>query len=119
MDTAVENFFSAWAEQDSATRDAQIDSTLGASIFYADPRTEAPLSDAGAVKEYVGMFSKMAPGMPVSVAGISKTLNFIRATVRFGEGDQSQLGQYVIDLDSAGKITRMVGFVGVTDAAPE
>ena len=116
MDTAVDKFFSAWAEQDATIRDAQVDSSLGAKIFYADPRTEAPLCDAAAVKEYVGMFSKMAPGMPVSVAGISTTLNFIRATVRFGDAEQSQLGQYVIDLDDAGQITRMVGFVGVADA---
>jgi len=116
MDTAVEKFFSAWAEQDTAIRDAQVDSSLAAEIFYADPRTEAPLCDAAEVKEYVGMFSKMAPGMTVSVAGISTTLNFVRATVRFGEGDQSQLGQYVVDLDDAGQITRMVGFVGVADA---
>ena len=115
MDTAVEKFFSAWAEQDTAIRDAQVDSSLAAEIFYADPRTEAPLCDAAEVKEYVGMFSKMAPGMPVSVAGISTSLNFVRATVRFGEGDQSQLGQYVIDLDDSGQITRMVGFVGVAD----
>jgi hypothetical protein len=115
MSKAIETFFSAWAEQDAAIRDAQVDSSLGAEIFYADPRTEAPLRNAAEVKEYVGMFSKMAPGMPVSVAGISTTLNFVRATVRFGEGDQSQLGQYVIDLDDAGLITRMIGFVGVTD----
>lgn len=115
MSTAVENFFSAWAEQDAAIRNAQVDKSLGAEIFYADPRTEAPLRNAAEVKEYVGMFSKMAPGMPVSVAGISTTLNFVRVTVRFGEGDQSQLGQYVIDLDDAGLITRMIGFVGVTD----
>ena len=116
MSKAVEKFFSAWAEQDATIRDAQVDSTLGASIFYADPRTEAPLTDASALKEYVSMFSKMAPGMPVSVVSTSTTLNFVRATIRFGEGDQSQSGQYVIDLDDAGQITRMIGFVGVGDA---
>jgi len=116
MSTAVESFFTAWSEGDATTRDAQVKGALGTGIFYADPRTDAPLTDADAVCEYVGMFSKMAPGMPVSVASMSTTLTFVRATVRFGDGDQGQLGQYIVDLDDAGKITRMIGFVGVGDA---
>jgi ABC-type transport system involved in cytochrome bd biosynthesis fused ATPase/permease subunit len=39
-------------------------------------------------------------------------LNFVRATVRFGTGAQTQWGQYTSDLDAAGKITRLIGFVG-------
>jgi len=112
MSDALTAFFAAWSVGDDATRDAQVDDALGASILYADPRTEAPLTTATAVKDYVGQFSKMAPGMPVSVANVSTTLTFARATVQFGAGDQCQWGQYTADLDDAGKITRLIGFVG-------
>jgi hypothetical protein len=113
MSDALNDFFTAWALSDDAARASQIDGTLGANILYADPRTEAPLTTADAVKEYVGMFSQMAPGMPVSVVNVSTTLTFARATVQFGAGEQSQMGQYIADLDDAGKITRLIGFVGM------
>jgi hypothetical protein len=113
MSDALIDFFAAWAVADAAKRNSLIDGALGASILYADPRTEAPLTTADAVKEYVSMFSKMAPGMPVAVVHTSTTLNFARATVHFGAGDQQQSGQYTADLDDNGKITRLVGFVGM------
>lgn len=113
MTDSVTKFFAAWAEQDETARNGMIDEALGDTILYADPRTDAALTDADAVKAYVGQFSKMAPGMPVAAAHISTTLSFARATVLFGAGEQSQTGQYVADLDAAGKITRLVGFVGM------
>jgi len=113
MSDALNAFFTAWALEDAEARNAQIDTALGDTILYADPRTEAPLTSGDAVKDYVGMFSKMAPGMPVSVANVSTTLAYARATVQFGAGDQSQWGQYIADLDDTGKITRLVGFVGM------
>ncbi len=112
MTASVEAFFTAWGLADDAAREAQITDSLGASIFYADPRTEAPLTDAASVVGYVAGFSQMAPGMPVTVPHISTTLTFARATVQFGEGDRAQHGQYIADLDDDGKITRLVGFVG-------
>jgi hypothetical protein len=113
MSTALNDFFTAWAVEDAAERNALIDGALGASILYADPRTDAALTSVDAIKDYVAMFSQMAPGMPVSVANVSTTLNFARATVQFGTAEQGQLGQYTADLDDDGKITRLIGFVGV------
>jgi len=55
----------------------------------------------------------MAPGMAVSVVHTSTVLNFARVAVQFGEGEMSQMGQYTADLDDNGKITRLVGFVGL------
>ena len=111
--TAIHTFFEAWAEQDADRRDGKIDDTLGDSIFYADPRTEEPITDPASLKEYVGMFSQMAPGMPVAAVNVSRTLDFARATVHFGEGEQKQTGQYIADLDGEGRIIRMIGFVGM------
>lgn len=113
MTTHIDAFFTAWSIADDATRDAQVKSALSDNIVYADPRTEQPLTTISDVQAYVGQFSKMAPGMPVSVVNTSTTLNFARATVQFGEGEQSQMGQYIVDLSKDGKIERMVGFVGM------
>lgn len=109
----IDAFFTAWSIADDATRDAQVADSLSDEIVYADPRTADPLTTVAAVQAYVGQFSKMAPGMPVAVINTSTTLTYARATVQFGEGDQSQLGQYTVDLAPDGKITRMVGFVGM------
>ena len=113
MTAAIEQFFTAWCIEDDATRDAQVKNTIGAKVFYADPRTESALTDTDAIVAYVGQFSKMAPGMPVSVEDTSTTLEFTRATVRFGEGEQSQLGQYICELDDSGKLIRLIGFAGI------
>ena len=117
MTTTVERFFTAWAIADDSERDAQVKETLDAHAFYVDPRTQAPLTEAGAIMQYVGQFSKMAPGMPVAVTGMSTTLDFVRATVRFGEGEHSQLGQYTCELNDEGKLVRLIGFTGT--GAPE
>jgi hypothetical protein len=113
MTTHIDDFFTAWSIADDTTRDAQVADTLSDDIFYVDPRTADPLTTVAAVKDYIGQFSKMAPGMPVSVVNTSKTLTFARATVQFGEGEQSQMGQYTVDLGPEGKIQRMIGFVGL------
>ncbi|MEJ6399038.1 nuclear transport factor 2 family protein [Yoonia sp. 208BN28-4] len=113
MSDALKNFFAAWAEPDADKRNSMIDAAVDPAILYADPRTEAPLTDLAALKDYVAMFSQMAPGMPVACVNVSNTLHFARATVHFGEGDKAQTGQYIADLDAGGKITRLIGFVGM------
>ncbi len=112
MTKSIEEFFTAWSESDAEKRNAKIAGALADSVYYADPRTEAPIQDLAALQTYVGMFSEMAPGMSVSVTGTSQVAHFVRANVQFGEGEQSQMGQYTIDLDEDGKMARIVGFVG-------
>jgi len=113
MTKAIEDFFYAWTQTDADTRTGLITGAFAQGAFYADPRTENPLTDVAAISEYVGMFSQMAPSMPVSVTNVSTTLTFARATVLFGTTEQGQNGQYIVDLDGDGKITRMVGFAGM------
>jgi hypothetical protein len=43
----------------------------------------------------------------------STTLSHVRATLQFGAGEQSQMGQYCVDMDDNGKIVRIVGFAGM------
>ena len=111
MTKSIDDFFAAWTQTDADTRVALISGAIADGAFYADPRTEAPMTDVVAMSEYVGMFAEM--GMPVTVTNESTTLNFVRATVQFGAGEKSQSGQYIVDLSADGKITRMVGFAGM------
>ena len=113
MTKAIEDFFSAWAESDADKRATMITSAVAEPVFYADPRTQEPVTSMDGLLEYIGMFSKIAPGMPVAVTNVSTTLTFARATVQFGAGEQSQHGQYTIDLNADGKMTRILGFVGM------
>jgi hypothetical protein len=113
MTKSIEDFFAAWAVEDADKRSDMIKSAVAEPVFYADPRTEAPVTTMDALIEYVGMFSKMAPGMAVAATNVSTTLTFARATVQFGTGERSQTGQYICDLNDAGQITRMIGFVGM------
>ncbi len=117
MSDPVELFFEAWSVQDKAQRDVMIDAALGSSIFYADPRTETPLTEPKTVKTYIEAFTTSAPGWPVRVTHKSRTLNFVRVTVQFGVGEGVQHGQYIADTDADGQIVRLVGFVGLGEAA--
>ncbi|MCO4846923.1 MAG: hypothetical protein KC448_02990 [Yoonia sp.] len=113
MTKAIEDFFAAWAVEDADKRADMIKGAVAEPVFYADPRTSDPVTSMDALLAYVGMFSQMAPGMAVAATNISTTLTFARATVQFGEGERSQTGQYMVDLDADGKITRCVGFIGM------
>ena len=113
MSKEIHAFFEAWSIGDAEKRNAQIDGSIADTIFYADLRTPEPITDGAALKDYVAMFSQMAPGMPVSVGKISTTLEFVRATILFGPVGQAQTGQYTIETDPNGKLTRMIGFVGL------
>ena len=113
MTKSLEDFFSAWAIADADARGAQVKGTLASSTSYIDPRTQAPLTDPAAIIDYIGGFSQMAPGMAVSVVHESNVLNHARVAVQFGEGEMSQMGQYVAVLDDDGKIISLVGFAGM------
>lgn len=115
MSQALADFFSAWTLTEAEGRDAQVASALGDTIYYADPRTEAPITDLAALQAYVAQFLPMCPpGAQVSVAEPVDTRNgHARATVHFVMSpEMKQTGQYFADLDESGKILRLVGFVG-------
>lgn len=111
MTKAIEDFFAAWTNPDAAAREALISGAMTDGAVYADPRTETPMTGAAALAEYTGMFASM--GMPVAVVNTSTTLSHVRATLQFGAGEQSQMGQYCVDMDDSGKIVRIVGFAGM------
>jgi len=118
MSQALSDFFAAWAETDADGRGAMIARAIGATIFYADPMTETPITDAGALSDYVGNFAKSAPGALAEVAKAEDRAGVTRATVVFRmPNGMEQLGQYFAEHDDAGRLTRLIGFVGT--GAPE
>ncbi len=115
MTKSITDFFTAWTEADAHKRDAQVMGSLGDTISYDDPRTEAPITDKAALCAYVGQFLPMCPpGAKVEVAEpIDERRGNVRATVHFVMSEEmKQVGQYFLTTDGDGKITQIVGFVG-------
>ncbi|MDX1782119.1 MAG: hypothetical protein R3256_12470, partial [Thalassovita sp.] len=114
MTQVIENFFATWGMTDSAARDAALRDCLAEEFYYVDPSAPEPITDAAALVAYVAMFTEYAPGATARVVALSETKGHNRATVEFETADGTkQYGQYMIDLDKAGKATRMIGFVGL------
>lgn len=122
MTTSIETFFSAWGLSDDEERARSIGVSYAGTGTYADPRSDGLLSGPDDITSYVNMFSANAPGWTAQVVATSETAGMVRATVAFGgkgpDGtDMVQHGQYFARTDTDGKITEMVGFVGI--GAPE
>ncbi len=120
--SAIETFFSAWRESDAGTRGDLMAQSLADDATYSDPRSGGRLAGGAAIADYVGMFSANAPGWGADVVQADDVNGYVRVLVAFGgpgpDGDtMTQHGTYFADLDGAGKIKSLAGFVGV--AAPE
>lgn len=113
MSTSIQGFFAAWSETDDARRHAAIAAAFAETGQYADPRTSAPLTDTSAISDYVGQFIEAAPGAAADVIALDQHHGVSRATIAFRMANgMEQLGQYFVELDNTGRISRMVGFVG-------
>ncbi len=112
--TSLSNFFAAWGDDSAEGRAALVAPAIGDTFHYADPHSPAPITSAGDFLDFVAGFAKSAPGARAEVVGPADSHNgHFRCTVRFVMGpDKAMTGQYFGDLDDAGKITRIVGFVG-------
>lgn len=118
MSNSTTNFFDGWSMADDALRLRKISAAFDPQGSYADPMTDAPLEGAEAVSDYVGNFTKAAPGATVSVVKSDTRHGVERATISFQMADgNAQTGQYFVEHGTDGRIVRMVGFVGT--GAPE
>lgn len=122
MTDSIDTFFSAWSMAEDGLRAETIARAVAPGVTYADPRTEEPITGADALNAYVGAFSANAPGWRADVVRSDTIAGTARATVAFGGkgpdgAEMVQLGQYFVEFDDAGLITRMTGFVGT--GAPE
>lgn len=114
MTSSIETFFDAWSVAQADARLAAVQSAVVEDAIYADPRTSEPLSGPAAIAKYVGMFVEMAPGASATVVNTQTQAGMTRVTVAFRMADGTeQLGQYFVELSGEGKITRMIGFVGI------
>ena len=115
MVQSLQDFFTAWTEPDAATRDGLIKGAIAPEFSYIDPRTEAPITEADAICAYVGQFLPNCPPGAKVIGGdpVDEKLGHARATVHFVMSEEMrQTGQYFADLDAAGKIVRLIGYVG-------
>ena len=119
MSDMMSVFFGTWSLSDAEARRAVLGDCLSDDVTYADPRAPGVLAGIDAVNGYLNAFSEMAPGMEAGVVATSDTQGAFRATVSFGMpgSDQSQRGQYFVELAESGKIARMVGFAGMGEPA--
>ena len=113
MSDSVRRFFNAWGDGDAEARMAVLNDVLAAGVRYADPRLEEALVGTASVIDYVGQYSAMAPGAIAQIANMDVRDGIIRATVEFIMADgHIQPGQFVIEVDSDERLTRIVGFKG-------
>ena len=118
MSDKIAQLFAAWGMTDAKARSKSLRECLGDPFTYVDPRTPAPITDADGFVDYVAIYTEYAPGATAQVVGLSETKGHYRATVEFGMADGTkQHGQYFVEVDDAGRATRMSGFVGL--GAPE
>ena len=113
MSDATHRFFAAWGMDDASDRNAAITAALSPDATYADPRQDSPLTGPDAIADYVAMFGQAAPGAVAEVTNAEARDGVTRATVAFRmPNGMEQLGQYFIEHDNDGRISRMVGFKG-------
>ncbi len=114
MSDAIESFFAAWGEADAQTRSDALRAAVSPDFSYLDPRTPEPVTDFDALVGYVEMYTQYAPGATAKVVSLGNTAGTFRATVAFRMADgKEQLGQYFIEPDAEGRISRFVGFAGL------
>lgn len=114
MAEALDTFFAAWEVEDSQVRLALLEEATGARFYYLDPNTPDPITSIAAMNDYLAMFSANMPGAAAAVVNAIEHHGFARATVAFRkDGTTMMHGQYFADLDSTGRITRLIGFPGM------
>lgn len=114
MPASMTAFFTAWGETDAAKRAETLQESVARDFTYCDPNAPDVIADLDALNSYIGMFTQYAPGAHAEVVGTGETKGHHRLTVAFRMADgKEQLGQYFVELDAAGRATRMVGFAGL------
>ena len=113
MSDAVDVFFACWGTTDIKQRTDAISRACNSDFYYVDPNSSAPITTLHAMIAYLAQFSAMMPGASAQVVAQSAHNGHVRATVDFiNDGKKMMRGQYFGDLDSEGKLTRVIGFTG-------
>lgn len=118
MSDAINSFFAAWGMDDAAARADAVSGAAAPDFAYTDPNTPQTITSVDGFLDYIAMFTTNLPGATAEVVDTSAHNGFARATVDFmRDGVPLVRGQYFADLDSDGRITRIVGFTGTGEPA--
>jgi len=113
MTDRIADFFAAWGETDAAKRRATVAACMAGEFVYTDPRSDGRLTTLDQLVDYIGMFSRMAPGWTAGAIETQTRDGFARVLVGFGDGqDWSQHGTYFAASNATGQIATLAGFVG-------
>jgi hypothetical protein len=116
MTDTLADFFGAWANADASAQRDTIAAAMAPEFIYSDPRSQGRLTTTDDLAGYVSQFTANAGGMMAGVIKTDKHNGYTRAIVGFGmNGEWMQKGTYFAELDDAGKIAALSGFVGLGD----
>ncbi len=116
MSEHLNSIFSTWGIADADERMAALERAISDAFYYQDPNTPEPITSKEAYNAMLQAFSDNMPGGSAKVATSDGHHNHHRAIVDFMKDGQPMMrGQYYAETDDAGRITRLVGFIGTGD----
>ena len=112
--SAIDEFFSIWAESSAEKRGEVLDRILDPDVRYSDPNSPETISGVSAINTMIGRFGEGVPGGSAWVTGRSEPKNgFARARVAFGKDGTAMMdGQYFYEFGDSGRLRLVVGFAG-------
>jgi len=104
------DIFSAWGTAGADDWVGTIEALTTENVFYADPHS-GPISGRQGLIGVVEQFRSMMPDGGAAARDSDGYDGHARAAVDFLRGGQPMMtGQYIAELDSDGRITRLIGF---------
>ena len=126
MEDSIGKFFAVWGQTDKNEILKVLEDTMSPLGFaYVDPKTKTPIQgptedSKDELAKYLMEFGNSMPGGKAEPVSTSIHHNCGRVTVDFlmktgddGEMKSMMFGQYFIEFDSIGKISRITGFPGM------
>ena len=104
------DIFAAWGTLAEDDWRAHVDALTVETIYYSDPHS-GPVAGREPLKSVIAEFRQMMPGGSAAASKADGYAGHERAAVTFmKDGASFMTGQYVAELDSAGRLTRLIGF---------
>jgi hypothetical protein len=111
--TVIDTYLATWNETDAAKRAELIATSLGADLWYRDPLLEADGLEA--YDQMIVAVQTQFPGLEMRrTSGVDAHRDLVRFTWALGApgAEPTFAGLDVAKFDDAGKLHRIIGFVG-------